>query len=808
MEKQWKQPGVPVMGTKAETLQYLKSRVTHSVIEEIAVVTLEQLEGAKEEICSRIAERFQGGLIVVRSSCKGEDGYQSSNAGHFESILNVDSTDAGQVAEAIRKVALSYAEDIPEYAGEQVLIQRQTEDVSVSGVIFTRDIKEDRPYYMITYDRSGSTDSVTSGTGGQQLWIARDAHAPALPEEWHHLIVAVREIQQIYQDDRLDIEFAVCRDGRIVIFQVRPLAASYRCQSGQSDEAFFQRKELVKARYGLTLNIKNHKTMMLSDMAFWNPVEMIGDNPHPLDYSLYREIITSSAWNKGLRPLGYRSVHADLMYAVGNKPYIAVDYAFETLIPTEVEEKLAQKLIAYYCRQLQEDLTAHDKIEFEIVFSCFDFTVDQRLESLLSHGFAKQEKEQIRNALYNQTVRVIEEYPKILQTDLADTKVMHENCCRLEAERRQLLEQTKGNSLSIEQLIYLSEGVASLLNDICHHGTRQFSRQARLAFMARSLCNTMVERGFVTEYEMEAFMSSIHTVASDYEVDYKACRRGELSKDSFFEKYGHLRSGTYDINTRRYDQLDLFGSESAEAVIPVAEKRIFDEDAFSAKVADAVTEAGLPFSAEKLLQFCRTAMEQREYFKFEFTRSLSLCLEMIADIGAGLGISREEMAYLEVADIMAAGYYHTLDVWSRNWRSIIERRKEYHRLQKQLILPEVIQRMSDLDCIPILAARPNFITTKRVDGEIVRLESESGVDLTGKIVVLQKADPGYDWIFTKHIGGLVTQYGGAASHMAIRCAEFGIPAAIGCGSKWYEAISKADYLTMDCMNGLLQLKQR
>ena len=123
-----------------------------------------------------------------------------------------------------------------------------------------------------------------------------------------------------------------------------------------------------------------------------------------------------------------------------------------------------------------------------------------------------------------------------------------------------------------------------------------------------------------------------------------------------------------------------------------------------------------------------------------------------------------------------------------------------------MILPEVIQRMEDLDYIPLIAARPNFITTRTAEGEVVLLEKHPDADLAGKIVVLQQADPGFDWIFTKRIAGLITRYGGAASHMAIRCAEFGIPAAIGCGSKWYESIRKATYVRMDCMNGCFELK--
>jgi phosphoenolpyruvate-protein kinase (PTS system EI component) len=66
--------------------------------------------------------------------------------------------------------------------------------------------------------------------------------------------------------------------------------------------------------------------------------------------------------------------------------------------------------------------------------------------------------------------------------------------------------------------------------------------------------------------------------------------------------------------------------------------------------------------------------------------------------------------------------------------------------------------------------------------------------------MLKNADPGYDWIFTKNPSGLITQYGGVASHMAIRCAELALPAAIGCGEIFYEKLKFASKIMLDCKN--------
>ena len=96
----------------------------------------------------------------------------------------------------------------------------------------------------------------------------------------------------------------------------------------------------IKQQYQKLSDLLYEKQAILSDMAFWNPAEIIGENPHPLDYSLYREIITSAAWNQGLSYIGYREVDGDLMYKLGNKPYISLKKSFLGLMPDELDDRL------------------------------------------------------------------------------------------------------------------------------------------------------------------------------------------------------------------------------------------------------------------------------------------------------------------------------------------------------------------------------------------------------------------------------------------------------------------------------------
>jgi phosphohistidine swiveling domain-containing protein len=101
--------------------------------------------------------------------------------------------------------------------------------------------------------------------------------------------------------------------------------------------------------------------------------------------------------------------------------------------------------------------------------------------------------------------------------------------------------------------------------------------------------------------------------------------------------------------------------------------------------------------------------------------------------------------------------------------------------------------------VPQHRSQPNFIGNRSVEADVFVLTPDGGsADMEGKIVCIEGADPGYDWIFTRNIAGLITRYGGTNSHMAIRCAEYGLPAAIGCGEQVFETALTAKRLRLDC----------
>lgn len=784
------------LSTKANTLQNLRKALKNAEIERMFVFTVRQWNCSRQEIISGIGERFNGRKIVVRSSSLSEDALESSNAGHFYSELDIDANNGEAVALAIERVAASYSGISPSSEEDQILVQKQTEDVALSGVVFTRNLETNTPYYLINYDDvSLRTDTVTNGTAGGKLEIFRDISLDQLEPRWHSLLAAVREIEEFFRGISLDIEFAIRADESVVIFQVRPLAANSKFYSLADDQLLERIKRCKKAYSRLLPESVNGGNPILSDMAFWNPAELIGDRPNYLAYSLFNHIIMKGPWNEALLPLGYSKVDGGLMERVANKPYIHVPKAFFSLLPASLPGDLAERLVDHYLEKLNHHPELHDKVEFEIVHNCFTFDMERQVSELREHGFPESDIGTLADSLKRQTVSILEDSEEVIRRD--DSAI-----AELESSHRRMLEQlSKG--LGWRQRIEFGR---ELIEDCRRLGIPAFVRAARMAFMSTSFLRSLCREGVLTGEDVSRFMNSVETVASEVDRDVDNLVTGVLDERTFLARYGHLRPGTYDITKLTYNcnPLYLQVSPGARTQKPAGGDNGTETglDAIE-KVLDVACEThSLPFKGAFLLSFMKRSIQLREYYKFVYTKNISQAIEIIASVGEEFGFSRDDLANLDYYSVFNCAESCTRDELADTWHSLIQGRREDEHLNSLVSLPSIIFTDNDFLVVKHRTATPNFVTEKVVEGDVVAIDNVSSTDndICGKIVAIEKADPGYDWIFTKGIAGLVTKYGGAASHMAIRTAEFGIPAAIGCGAVIFSQVVAAHKIMMDCKN--------
>jgi phosphohistidine swiveling domain-containing protein len=128
-------------------------------------------------------------------------------------------------------------------------------------------------------------------------------------------------------------------------------------------------------------------------------------------------------------------------------------------------------------------------------------------------------------------------------------------------------------------------------------------------------------------------------------------------------------------------------------------------------------------------------------------------------------------------------------------RSIEQGKARYAETLKTS-LPPLIARPEDVWAFEWPETAPNFISQKQVTAPVVGCDERA--KLAGAIVCIPSADPGFDWLFAYPIAGLITAWGGANSHMAIRAGELGLPAVIGAGEVLYRRWSSAQRIHLDC----------
>jgi phosphohistidine swiveling domain-containing protein len=723
---------------------------------------------------------FNCDFIAVRSSSKDEDSHTKSNAGAFLSLLNIDLLDTESVDKAVKTVFASYDGSDDD---NEAFLQPMLRDVKLAGVAFSCDISTLAPYYVINYDESGKTDTITSGKQGNTRTYIQYKHCACqcCNQDINNVIKAVAELEILFDNKFIDVEFAVTLNSDVYILQVRPVA-----RAGKEPPYLDLTEGLYKVYKKIEKLQQPHPNLLGKKAIFgvmpdWNPAEIIGVKPKKLALSLYKELITDNIWAYQRDNYGYRNLRSHpLLVSFLGVPFIDVRVDFNSFIPKNLENATAKKLVEYYIHKLYSTPGYHDKIEFKIVHSCFYLDLPQKLEELSGAGFSASEISAIEKSLLDITNNIIgySGNSGVYKTDLA----------KIDMLLPRFDDIVNSNTAIIDKIYWIIE-------DCKRYGTLPFAGIARAAFVAVQFLKSFVNMGIITLREYDVYMNSLNTIAKRLANDLT-----ELPKENFLKIWGHIRPGTYDITSPRYDEAfeHYFSAKPQKAKV---EPPFIFSDRQLNQIDEQLKLNGLLVNAETLLAFIKEAVEGREYAKFIFTKPLSYALTLIGGFLSRFGISREDAAFLDI--VLIKDMYSSLDY--REVGAILQENimfnKRLYEHTKIIRLPSLILEPENIYGFYVDEEEPNFVTLGRVKSDVaLERDIAEGVPLAKKIVFIKSADPGYDFLFTKDIAALVTQFGGANSHMAIRCAELGLPAVIGAGEKLFAEWSAANTLEIDCAN--------
>lgn len=780
-------------GTKAETLKELES-IGYNV-PRVYFFTVDQWNTSSDKIIDKIINEFVKAKLAIRSSTKAEDTEDSSMAGAFESLLNV-TCEKKPVREAVNEVIASFDNDIT----NQVLIQPMVTNVAMSGVIMSHVLDDGSPYHVINYDdKTGLTDTVTSGsTINKTIYIYNGVNKEDFDSKYLQVVLdLVRSLQKTFLEIPIDIEFAVDKNYKVYLLQVRKITTINKWNEGvnkQVSSRMLFLKEYVGTLMKRRLNLYGDRTL-LGFMPDWNPAEMIGVVPHPLSMSLYRELITKSTWRVAREEMGYRDMpNIDLMVSLFGRVYIDVRASINSFLPKGIEDSVAEKLVNAYIHRLDKNPQLHDKIEFDVVQTAFDFSFDDNFAERYPNLLTNEELASYKSALRKITVNAIKlDESSSLKSALKDIEFLKE----IQNKNRI---HTKIDSFSI------ADQINNLVNECIKYGTLPFSILARHGFIAESLLRSAVKKKVLTEDRLKEFRRSIVTVAGEMSHDFNLVFNNEMTETEYLSKYGHLRPSSYDILSPNYsNRKDLFDGQTIREHDLISSFELTEKE--NKEINKLLKENELQgIDAKGLFLYAEESIKGREYAKFVFTKHLSSILELSAKWGELKGFTRDQVSMLTITEILEILVSPLTKDLKSYFENKLNRAIQNFKIASSFKLSYLIRSIRDVHIVPMQRSSPNFIGNQRIEREVVELTPylEDIPNLKGKIICIEGADPGYDWIFTRNIAGLITKYGGANSHMAIRCAEYDLPAAIGCGEQPFERVINAKKCLLDCQGKRLE----
>ncbi|MCX2682334.1 PEP-utilizing enzyme [Campylobacter sp. MIT 21-1685] len=760
---------------KAKNLASLQNILTSAKILPLVVSNLKEIRRDEEKVLQKI-QKLGAKKLIIRSSSSNEDNENNSNAGAFLSLANIDSKNKQELLNALKRVGASMP-----YNRDEILIQAHLENITLCGVGFSVDKDNFAPYFCLQYDKSGSNASITDGSSKESLSYFHYRESSVFKDKYtQQIITLIQELETLFECNFLDVEFAFARheeEEELFCLQVRPLVMQgkinlFKALPKEALERLYKRFHSLKQTGPRVLGKKS----MFGVMPDWNPAEIIGLKPKRLAFSLYKEIITDSIWAYQRNAYGYRDLRSHpLIHSFLGIPYVDVRLSFNSFIPKKLDENIASKLVDFYLDKLDTNNEFHDKIEFDIVYSCYDFNTPNKLKELLQNGFNENEVKRLEFSLLELTNTIINPQSGLYRKDIEKSKVLEE-----------IYETIISSKFSLIDKIYW------LLEECKRYGTLPFCGVARAGFVAIQMLNSLVEIGFFTNKEKNIFLNSLKTISKNLSEDLS--KLNPKNKKEFLNKFGHLRAGTYNILSPRYDE-DFETYFNQCNISTKKEKKFTLNEKKKNILQKLLKEHGLHIETQDFFVFLKETIEAREFVKFQFSKLLSQALVFIEQLGEYYGIDKEDMAHLDIHRILNLNS----SLYSQNPKTLfledIAHNKKEYELTQAIKLPSLLSQSSQIFAFTSHSIVPNFITQKSVVAETAK-ENES--ELKGKIVLIYAADPGYDYLFTKEIAGFITCYGGANSHMAIRASELALPAVIGVGEENFAKYLKAKKIRIEC----------
>ena len=391
-------------------------------------------------------------------------------------------------------------------------------DVAISGVVMTRHHALGAPYYVINFDDTtvpglgARTDTVTGGGDARSVFLHRGDELRAdLPPQLGAVLSVVQNLEQLVGHDSLDIEFAVTTDDRVHVLQVRPIAVTRTPLAGR------RRRDCGRAGAGAAVSCtraprarppSSAAPTRYSVMTDWNPAEIVGHEPEaPGDDAVplprHRRGLGATAGRVRLpRRAAVSPARRHRRSSVRRRPRV-VQFVRPRVAARRLRHAPRRPLPR---RPRRASPSLHDKVEFDVVFTCV--TVD----------FDKQATRLARRGLLGRRDRAAAGRAR---SDHAPGFRPPRRFARAAAPRRRARAAgTRLRAAAARPRVPLS-GSGAAARD-----ARRSRISPRQAFVATSLLRSLERAGVIGAAETGAFLASVETVLGRMQADGQRVKAG------------------------------------------------------------------------------------------------------------------------------------------------------------------------------------------------------------------------------------------------------------------------------------------
>lgn len=759
------------MSSKDKNLNIIIKKIKNKkfIIPHFIVIKKNDLINIKK-ILSNIRNNFLNKKIILRSSSFLEDKLNKSNAGKYNSAI-IHKYDEKKIIDKLNFISKKLTNK-----RDKIIIQELIYDTQTAGVIFSKDINNDSPYYIINYDNSGKTNLITSGKENASMNTLIVYNECKINHLFQKLVYIIKKFENLFKNSILDVEFAI-KDNKIYIFQCRILKKSKSNNNLAISQSLINlEKKIIKfKKKNLYLS---GKTTYFSNMSDWNPAEMLGIKPKPLGISLYKELITDTVWALQRKNYGYKDVSPNhLLINFAGSPYIDLRTDFNSFLPANLNKNIQEKLVNFFLKKINNNKSLHDKIEFEIIPTVYDADFNKKIKNVLTSN----EKKQYLKSLKFLTNNILSKKNKIL--NLEERKIK-----KLEKKITQLNE----SKLSEIHKIFF------LIQECKKNGTLPFAGLARCAFISNSIIKSFVSKKIISNKDKLNFYESFYNLSNSINKNLSNIRT-KKNKNNFFDKFGHLRPLTYSIESKNYKENFEIYFKDLKKNIQVRRKKFLIDEKKHLKISKFFKENSIKINSRDFFDFAKKSTQLREESKLIFSKCINQIFDNLIKLGNEMSIERENLEYITIDNIMNSYSNLSNSKLKKIFTKQIEENKKNQKILHKIKLPDFIEDQHDIYIHKLMNINGNFVTEKNINGEVYEIKLiKKLIKPQNKIIFIENADPGYDFIFSHNIKGLVTKYGGPNSHMAIRCMELGLPAAIGIGENRYQKLINFNNIELNC----------